>query len=63
MARKRKSKSIASTSKDSGEDETCCLDKILSLEELRNEHIIACETEECNLQAWLQHEQSNSSNK
>jgi len=66
MPRKRKSKSTvssASTAKDSGEDEAWYLEKILSFEELTNEFILMCDTDECNLQAWLQYEQSKLKNK
>jgi len=66
MPRKRKSISTvtsASSAKDSGEEEVWFLEKILSFEELTNEFILMCDTDECNLQAWLQYEQSKLKNK
>ena len=48
MARKRKSK-VVSASKKSSEDENWYLNRLLSLEDLQNEFIIMCDTEQCNV--------------
>ena len=62
MARKRKSK-VASASNDYSEDKTWYLNRLLSLEDLKNEYIIICDTKQYNLQLWLEYEQFSSKNK